>query len=259
LDLLGSTMIFAALEKLSPLRRGQLMFRPEWQTDLVHFAVNHFVIGLALLTVNYAIHKIFGWIAIPGLREMVGSWPMLPQLLLCVFMADMAQYSFHRAYHEIPFLWKFHAVHHSAKSMDWLAGSRMHILELVVTRIAVLGTVFVFGFSKEAMDAYIIVVGFQAVLNHTNFKFPWGPLKYVIVTPQFHHWHHASDDAAIDKNYAAHFAFIDWAFGTAIKGQKGMPEKYGVVGDYMPEGFLAQQAFPFVGVAESSEESPKSA
>jgi sterol desaturase/sphingolipid hydroxylase (fatty acid hydroxylase superfamily) len=95
------------------------------------------------------------------------------------------------------------------------------------------------------MDMYILVVGFQAVFNHANVHLPWGPLKYLIVTPDFHHWHHASDAVALDKNYAAHYAFIDWIFGTAIRGQKGFPQAYGVVGDYMPDGFLRQQAFPF--------------
>ena len=98
------------------------------------------------------------------------------------------------------------------------------------------------------MDAYaIIIVGFQAVVfNHANVHLPWGPLRYIIVTPDFHHWHHSSDDVAIDRNYAAHYAFLDYLFGTAVRGQKGFPSEYGsVVGDYMPDGFAHQQAFPF--------------
>jgi sterol desaturase/sphingolipid hydroxylase (fatty acid hydroxylase superfamily) len=245
LDLLGSTLIFVALEKIFPLYRGQPIFRKEWQTDLVHFAVNHFIIGLALLTVNFLIHKIFGWIVLPSLQELVQALPFLPQLLLCILVADLAQYWTHRAYHEVPFLWRFHAVHHSTKTMDWLAGSRMHMLELIVTRVLVLGSLYVLGFEKSVMDVYIIVVGFQAVFNHANVHLNWGPLKYLIVTPDFHHWHHSSDQIALDKNYAAHFSFIDHLFGTAIKGQQGFPERYGVFGDYMPDGFSAQQRFPF--------------
>jgi sterol desaturase/sphingolipid hydroxylase (fatty acid hydroxylase superfamily) len=207
--------------------------------------VNHFIIGLALLTVNFLIHRIFGWVVIPALQVIVQSIPFFPQLLLCILAADLAQYWTHRAYHEVPFLWRFHAVHHSAKTMDWLAGSRMHMLELIATRVAVLGSLYVLGFEKSVMDVYIIVVGFQAVFNHANVHINWGPLKYLIVTPDFHHWHHSSEDVAIDKNYAAHFAFIDRLFGTAIKGQTGFPQHYGVVGDYMPPGFMMQQRFPF--------------
>jgi sterol desaturase/sphingolipid hydroxylase (fatty acid hydroxylase superfamily) len=137
--------------------------------------------------------------------------------------------------------------------MDWLAGSRQHILELIVTRVGVLGIIYVLGFSKEVMDVYIIVVGFQAVFNHANVHLPWGPLKYLIVTPDFHHWHHSSEEVAIDRNYAAHYAFLDWIFGTAIKDQKGFPAHYGVVGDYMPEGFVNQQLFPFRGATEPTD------
>jgi sterol desaturase/sphingolipid hydroxylase (fatty acid hydroxylase superfamily) len=245
LDLLGSTVIFAAIEKVFPLYKGQMLFRREWQTDMVHFAVNHFIVGLALLTVNFAIHRLFGWMVNDTVHGLVQAIPFLPQLLLCILAADLVQYWTHRSYHEIPFLWRFHAVHHSAKTMDWLAGSRQHILELICTRVGVLGALYVLGFEKEVMDVYIIVVGFQAVFNHANVHLPWGPLKYVIVTPDFHHWHHSSDDVAIDRNYAAHYAFLDHLFGTAIKGQTGFPEKYGVQGDYMPDGFLKQLMFPF--------------
>jgi sterol desaturase/sphingolipid hydroxylase (fatty acid hydroxylase superfamily) len=245
LDLLGSTVIFAAIEKLFPLYKGQLFFRKEWQTDMVHFTVNHFIVGLALLTVNFAIHRLFGWMVNNSVQAFVQSIYFIPQLLLCVLAADIVQYWTHRAYHEIPFLWKFHAVHHSAKTMDWLAGSRLHIFELLFTRVGVLGALYVLGFDKVVMDAYIIVVGFQAVFNHANVHLRWGPLKYLFVTPDFHHWHHSSDDVAIDKNYAAHYAFLDHLFGTAIKGQTGFPEKYGVQGDYMPESYIEQVKFPF--------------
>ena len=145
----------------------------------------------------------------------------------------------------MPFLWRFHAVHHSVKTMDWLAGSRQHMLELIATRVCVLAPLYILGFSEAAMNGYILIVGFQAVFNHANVHLPWGPLKYLIVTPDFHHWHHASDDEAIDRNYAAHYAFIDYLFGTAVKSTKKFPERYGVVGDYMPDGFVRQQLFPF--------------
>lgn len=245
LDLLGSTLIFVVIEKAFPLYRGQAIFRREWQTDLVHFVINHFLVGLVLLIVNFLIHRVFGWMVRSELQQLVQDIPFLVQLLLCVLVADLMQYFTHRAYHEVPFLWRFHAVHHSAKTMDWIAGSRMHVLELIFTRVAVLGPLYVLGFEKSVMDAYILVVGFQAVFNHANVHLPWGPLKYLVVTPDFHHWHHSSDDVAIDKNYAAHFAFIDYCFGTAVKINQQFPKNYGVVGDYMPEGFIRQQLFPF--------------
>ena len=145
----------------------------------------------------------------------------------------------------MPLLWRLHAVHHSVKSMDWMAGSRQHILELIITRTLVLAPIYVFGFSKEVIDAYIVIVGFQAVFNHANVSVRLGPLRYLLVTPNFHHWHHSQDNEALDKNYAAHFAFLDYLFGTAVKSTKLWPEHYGVQGDYVPNGFFKQLKFPF--------------
>jgi len=251
LDLLGSTFIFVLIEKLFPLRAAQPVFRFEWQTDFVHFIVNHFLVGLVLLVVNFLIFRLFGWAQYPPLQQWVTRWPFVIELFLTLLVADLMQYGVHRAYHEVPFLWRFHAVHHSAKVMDWMAGSRLHILELVSTRVLVLGPLYVLGFSKSVIDAYIIIVGFQAVLNHANVSLPWGPLRYVLVTPDFHHWHHSSDPEAIDRNYAAHFSSLDTLFRTRVKTDRRFPEQYGVVGDYIPGGFVKQQLFPLTSKSTS--------
>jgi len=245
LDLLGSALIFIFIEKLFKLRKDQPVFRPEWQTDFHHFIVNHMLVGFMLLATNLLVHRLFGWVPVDGVRGWIAGLPFWAGLPLCILVADLAQYWTHRAYHEVPLLWRLHAVHHSTKHMDWMAGSRQHILETLITRTLVLGPIFLLGFSKEVIDAYIIVVGFQAVFNHANVSVRLGPLRYLIVTPNFHHWHHSQDQEALDRNYAAHYAFLDHLFGTAVNSPKAWPERYGVLGDYVPKGFLRQLAFPF--------------
>jgi sterol desaturase/sphingolipid hydroxylase (fatty acid hydroxylase superfamily) len=245
LDLLGSALIFIFIEKLFKLRKDQPVFRPEWQTDFHHFIVNHMLVGFMLLATNLLVHRLFGWVPVDGVRGWIAGLPFWAGLPLCILVADLAQYWTHRAYHEVPLLWRLHAVHHSTKHMDWMAGSRQHILETLITRTLVLGPIFLLGFSKEVIDAYIIVVGFQAVFNHANVSVRLGPLRYLIVTPNFHHWHHSQDQEALDRNYAAHYAFLDHLFGTAVNSPKRWPERYGVLGDYVPKGFLRQLAFPF--------------
>lgn len=246
LDLLGSALLFIFIEKLFALRPEQPVFRAEWQTDLHHFIVNHMVVGFVLLATNLLVHKLFGWAAKDGLRHWVQELPFPVALFAIVLVADLVQYWTHRAYHEIPLLWRLHAVHHSVKSMDWLAGSRQHLGELLITRTLVLAPIYVLGFSKEVIDAYIVIVGFQAVFNHANVSVKLGPLGYLIVTPNFHHWHHSQDQEALDRNYAAHFAFLDHLFGTAVKSDRPWPRDYGVLGDYVPDGFWQQLKFPFV-------------
>jgi sterol desaturase/sphingolipid hydroxylase (fatty acid hydroxylase superfamily) len=250
LDLLGSSLVFILIEKMFPLYREQPVFRPGWQTDFTHFIVNHLLVGLTLVIVNFAIHRLFGWLIWPPLQKWVGGLPFFAELFGVLLVADLVQYWTHRAYHEIPFLWRFHAVHHSAEYMDWMAGSRLHLFELLTTRVSILGVLYVLGFTEAAMNVWIVIVGFQAVFNHANVRVPiafaHAPLKWLIVTPDFHHWHHSSEREAIDRNYAAQFAFIDYVFGTAVKSDRRFPGKYGVVGDYMPSTWLRQQLFPFI-------------
>ena len=105
LDLLGSTTIFVILEKIFPLYKGQVIFRKAWQNDLVHFGFNHLLIGFMLLAVNFTIHHLFGFLIKNSVQEFIQSIWFIPQLLLCVFIADFVEYWTHRAYHEVPYLW----------------------------------------------------------------------------------------------------------------------------------------------------------
>ncbi len=85
----------------------------------------------------------------------------------------------------------------------------------------------------------------QATIIHANTRMHYGWLEKLIVSPRFHHWHHASDTEAIDKNYAATFPVIDRIFGTYHLPLKRWPLHYGTVTGNVPELLIAQQAFPF--------------
>ncbi len=129
--------------------------------------------------------------------------------------------------------------------MDWLAGSRTHFVEVLVVRAMVMVPLYVCGFAEAAMNAYVILVGVQAVAIHANMGINFGPLRYILVTPQFHHWHHAKHDDYVDANYAVHLPVIDMIFGT-YKCPKGeWPEAYGVVSDAPPRSFWQQMWHPF--------------
>jgi len=203
-----------------------------------------------LLATNLMVHKFFGWAVRDGVQSWVKDLPFVFELFLIVLVADLIQYWVHRSFHQVPWLWRFHAVHHSIKSMDWLAGSRLHVVEVLITRTLILAPIYVLGFSKEVIDVYIVLVGFQAVFNHANVSARLGPLRHVLVTPNFHHWHHSQDQEALDRNYAGQLAFLDTLFGTAVKSDRPWPSEYGVLGDYVPNGFWKQFKFPFTAKRE---------
>jgi len=246
LDLLMSVALFVLLERLLPMRAGQPIFREDWQVDLAWFGLNHAIVGLVFLVVNRLVHAGFGAFVDPRLHDTVGALPFPVALLACLLVADLAQYGMHRAMHAVPWLWRFHAIHHSAKRMDWLAGSRLHLLEVVATRVAVLGPLYVLGFSKDVMDAFIVVIGLQAVMIHSNLRLRLGPIEWLWATPSWHHWHHASDEVAIDRNFAVNFPLIDVVFGTAAKVPRGtLPQAYGLRDEAVPGTLAGQFAWPF--------------
>src|SRR5438477_96707 len=88
-----------------------------------------------------------------GIRAWVRSLPFAIQLLAIMFLTDLMQYWVHRAIHRVPWLWRFHAVHHSARSMDWMASARMHFLEIFALRAATVIPMFCLGFSELAMHS----------------------------------------------------------------------------------------------------------
>jgi len=96
----------------------------------------------------------------------------------------------------------------------------------------------------------MIWVGIQGVLIHSNTSLPFGPLAYLFTTPHFHHWHHAADAEAIDKNYAANLPVLDMLFGTWIDHPGRWPQRYGVVGKPLPGKFVGQHLYPFVATKE---------
>lgn len=245
LSLLFSMLIFIPIEKAFALHKNQSILRPDWRIDLTYFFVGHLLIQFIFLWTNTFADRVFGWAATAELHTAVRSMPIWLQFIAATFLADIFQYWTHRLHHLTPFLWKFHAVHHSSRTMDWLAGSRTHIIEVFMTRALVIVPLYVCGFSEPALNAYVILVGVQAVAIHANVGTNFGVLRYIIATPQFHHWHHSKDRRYSDANYAVHLPFIDMMFGTFRCPRGQWPAEYGVVSGEPPPTFLKQFLHPF--------------
>jgi sterol desaturase/sphingolipid hydroxylase (fatty acid hydroxylase superfamily) len=178
------------------------------------------------------------------LRSAVASQPVVLQFFEIMFLTDLVQYWVHRMFHRVSFLWRFHAVHHSAETLDWLAGSRMHFFEIVFLRGSTVIPMYVLGFSEPALYAYIFFVYLFSTLVHANLRLDFGGFEYFFVTPRFHHWHHAIEREAIDVNFAVHFPVLDRLFGTYYLPDKKWPSGYGI-GEAMPKGFVRQFLYPF--------------
>ncbi len=245
MSLFFSTIIFVPIERMLHVR-NQSPLRPEWRTDLAYYFVGHILVQFILIAVTASTTTMDALIASDTVKAAIQSWPIWLQFILAVFVADLFQAGLHRIYHNVPFLWRFHAVHHSSRHMDWLAGSRIHLIEILLTRSAVLTPLVVLGFSAPAINGYVILVGIQAVLAHANLRINFGWLEYVLVTPRYHHWHHARHADYMDVNYAIHLPLVDMLMGSFKRPPANVwPEEYGVMKlETVPTGIVAQTLMP---------------
>lgn len=244
LTLLIYTAVFVPLERLWPRHRDQPTFRHEWWTDLAWFLSSALLVQLTTYlvlkpaeTMDFAVS--------PWLQRHVNDWPLVGQFVAAVCIADFVQYWVHYACHRVPLLWRFHEIHHSAQTMDWLAGSRLHLVDAVLTRALIYAPLFLLGFDPAAIGAYLVFVVVQATFVHANVGFVPRWLEPWLATPRFHHWHHAA--ALADKNFAVHLPIYDRLFGTHYMPGDEWPAGYGLLGGRIgPRGFWRQLVHPFL-------------
>lgn len=245
IDILVLSIVFVPVELFAPKREGQSKFHPEWKTDLVYFSVGHLLVQYTAIAVRYPAETLFGGFGLGGMQNLVKGWPFVAQLLVAMVVADLFQYAAHRAFHANRFLWRFHAVHHSIRAVDWLAGSRLHLVDIVFTRAFAYVPLYVCGISMSVFYTYVAIVALQSVAAHANTNIPFGWLKYVIVTPQYHNWHHADDPAVYNTNFAIHFPLIDRIFGTYHLPGNEWPTSTGLGAERFPKGYVRQFVYPF--------------
>lgn len=235
-------LIFIPLERLLPLHAEQKVLRKHWLNDVVYLFVNGIVIKIGLL-ILIAPMMVGIRVVIPeGLTLAVQSQPLWLQAIEVILIADVGFYLAHRVFHTVPFLWKFHAIHHSIEEMDWLAAHRVHPVDQILTMTASLLPIHAVDFSGGAVAIYVVIYLGQSLLIHSNTRIAFGPLKWLFASPQFHHWHHANERQAYDKNFAAQLPFLDAIAGTLYMPQR-MPKTYGT-DEPVPPLYHQQLAYP---------------
>jgi sterol desaturase/sphingolipid hydroxylase (fatty acid hydroxylase superfamily) len=244
LNLFFLALIFVPLERLFPRRADQAVLRSGWKTDLAHFFFSHVFVQVTVFLTLFPAKRFFAWAVGSPLQEAVASQPYILQFLEIVIVSDLAEYWVHRAFHRVPLLWRMHAIHHSAVELDWLAASRMHLFDIVVTRAFTFLPIYLLGFETPPVFAYLVYVSFHAIFIHANVNFGTSAISRWYVTPRFHYWHHAKEQAAWDKNFAIHLPLIDRLFGTYYLPEDKWPAECGIEGNPVPDGYASQFIYP---------------
>jgi sterol desaturase/sphingolipid hydroxylase (fatty acid hydroxylase superfamily) len=212
--ILITCLVFVPLERLFALHREQKIFRRAWGNDLIFLFLNGLLTKLGLLAVIAATMFAALHIVPTEFQIWIGGLPYWVQIPLIIVLSDLGAYWTHRMFHGVPWLWRFHAIHHSSEELDWPAAVRVHPVDQILTRGVSLVPIVALGFSEWSIGVYALLYQWQSFLIHANVRFRFGPLRLLFASPEFHHWHHSNDRDARDKNFAGQLPFLDALFGT---------------------------------------------
>jgi sterol desaturase/sphingolipid hydroxylase (fatty acid hydroxylase superfamily) len=174
----------------------------------------------------------------------LADWPLWTQCLAILVIQDVLLYGLHRGFHT-RWAWRFHAVHHSPAQLDWPAAARFHPVNHALTFVVADLAVLLLGFSPLALAVLLPFNLWYSTMVHANLNWTFGPLRYVFASPVFHRWHHTTQAAGRDKNFASTFPILDVLFGTFYMPRGELPAEFGSDDPDFPQGFWGQLAYPF--------------
>jgi sterol desaturase/sphingolipid hydroxylase (fatty acid hydroxylase superfamily) len=248
-------VIFVPLERLFAAR-PQKVLRDGIGVDLAYYFLSSLSPALLLSVpvglLAWAVHRTIPDDFLAATAEM----PLGVRVLVGMVAGEVGYYWGHRLSHEIPFLWRFHSIHHSAEQIDFLVNTRAHPVDLVFGRFCGLVPIYVLGLggpvgtSGSLVPVIVTLIGtLWGFFIHANLSWRFGPLEWLISTPAFHHWHHTKT-GPINRNYASTLPWLDRVFGTHHLPD-ALPEAYGIEAT-LPESLAGQLVYPLVPNAEPS-------
>lgn len=225
------TLLFVPLERFFGQRHGGRS-RTELVSDLGFYFLSS-LLPAVLLAMPLALVAVAGQRLLPELvPATLAALPLWGKILLGLLIGEVGTYWGHRLSHEIPWLWRFHAVHHSTSHMYFLANTRSHPVDMVVTRLFGMTPLYLLGLAgpgaagSAAPLALLLVGTVWGFFIHANLRWRFGPLEWLVATPAFHHWHHSKFEH-INRNYASTLPVLDRVFGTHYL-PRGWPSAVGI-------------------------------
>lgn len=242
ISLIFLIIVFLPMEKVFPAKKNQAFFRKAWWMDLCFYLGQYLIWGAFVIWV-LSFFSVWLYKIVPqDFRNSVATQPWWLQAIEVVLLSDFLIYWGHRLQHRIGFLWRFHKVHHSSQTLDWLAAHREHPLDTVYT-VGIINTpAFILGFPLETIAGFIAFRGIWAIYIHSNVRLPLKPIRWLIGAPELHHWHHDLDRDA--GNYANISPLMDIIFGTYVCPDHE-PEHFGIH-EKFPKHYVGQLIHPLL-------------
>ena len=248
--LLVLAVVFLPLERLFALHAKKALHKIT-AGDVGYYFLNSLLPGLLLAVpmslAAWGAHRVVPY----SFSVTVAAWPLWVRILAGLVVGEIGSYWGHRWSHEIPFLWRFHSIHHSAEHLYFLISARAHPLDNVFVKLCGLIPAYVLGVASPltasggAVSLLIVLVATMwGFFIHANLRWRLGPLEWIISTPAFHHWHHTLAQPR-DRNYASMLPWIDRIFGTYYLPRNEMPSSYGIESK-IPASMGGQLVYPLM-------------
>lgn len=238
--------LFVPLERLAGVSR-QSIRRPQMLMDVGYFFLSGlipvFVLAVPLGTVTALSNQ-----ALPQAYHIwIVGLPISVQIGLAILIGEFGFYWGHRIMHQVPWLWRFHAIHHEPVRMDWLVNTRAHPIDIIFTRMFGLSLVNMAGLgtpgsgSGSIVPIIVLIIGtLWGFFIHANLNVRLGWFEHILSSPRFHHWHHSRVDH-VNRNYSSTLPIYDRLFGTHHLPAKQWPPSYGIAPENRPEMLIAAQ------------------
>jgi sterol desaturase/sphingolipid hydroxylase (fatty acid hydroxylase superfamily) len=239
--------VFAPLEHFFAVRPAKL-FEKGWSVNLGWYFFNSLVTTLILAPpaalIAWAVHAVLP----ASVTSAAAGLPMWARMIAAMVVGEIGFYWGHRWSHEIPLLWRFHAVHHSAVHINFLVNARGHPVDMIFTRLCGITLLFATGLASPVgpnptlVPTLVLFIGsLWSFFIHANLRWRLGPFEEIIASPASHHWHHTFEEHN-DHNYSSMLPFVDRLFGTFYL-PKTWPAEYGT-STPMPDTLIGQLMEP---------------
>jgi len=231
-------VLFFAAERLAPAARPPIAGAPDGDSAGLPTGWRRVGRNLSLWLINAGLSPLIVlpltlWAADHALAWRPSWWQGPPGLVLDILLLDLLIYWWHRANHEVAFLWRFHEVHHLDRFLDTTSALRFHFGEVLLSALARAVIILLLGFPFASVLVFEALVLLGAIFHHSNLRLPGaleGLLARLIITPSIHWVHHHAKRADTDSNYGTIFSFWDPLFGTRSPNPRRLAMAIGVEG-----------------------------
>ena len=246
----GTLLVIAlvvVLERILPYRRDWNRSKGDTATDALYLPTYVGVNALVEPAVRSGAVLVGGMISEAfGLGLWPSSWPLFAQFVLACIVVEAFDYWPHRLLHEVPWLWRFHAIHHNPKRVYWLNATRSHPIETAFRGFVNVIPLAVAGASESLLALVALTNVLLGMFQHANVDFKLGFLSWIFSVGEMHRWHHSVKLSEANNNYGSNFLFWDVVFGTRYREPSTQgPEVVGIENDWLPESWWGQMSAPF--------------